>query len=164
MLSHDALSRRLVDVGGGEPLANADVRLPALVVVVVIRLEVPHSVPSVAVDAAASFCYLTTTGRRTGQPHTIEIWFAVQGGRLYLMSGGREKADWVRNIQAQASITVRIGDKELAGNARVVQAGTDEDALARRLLLGKYEPPGSDELKSWGRSALPVAIDLEEPA
>jgi deazaflavin-dependent oxidoreductase (nitroreductase family) len=115
----------------------------------------------VAVDAASSFCYLTTTGRRTGQPHTIEIWFALQAGTLYLMSGGREKADWVRNIQANARVQVRIGSEELTGTGRVVEADTDEDALARRLLLSKYEPPGSDELKSWGRSALPIAIDLE---
>jgi deazaflavin-dependent oxidoreductase (nitroreductase family) len=114
----------------------------------------------VAVDAAASFCYLTTTGRRTGQRHTIEIWFGVQGATIYLMSGAREKADWVRNIQADGRVTVRIGDQELSGDGRVVEPNTDEDALARRLLLGKYEPPGSDELKSWGRSALPVAIDV----
>jgi deazaflavin-dependent oxidoreductase (nitroreductase family) len=116
----------------------------------------------VAVDAAAPFCYLTTTGRRTGQPHTIEIWFAVQGGRIYLMSGGREKADWVRNIKADGRVRVRVGDEVVSGTGRVVEAGSDEDALARRLLLNKYEPPGSDELKNWGRSALPVAVDLEE--
>ena len=115
-----------------------------------------------AVDAATPFCYLTTTGRRSGQPHTIEIWFAVQGQAMYLMSGGREKADWVRNIQADGRVTVRVGDRSWPGVARVLEAGADEDALARRLLLGKYEPPGSDELKSWGRSSLPVAIDLEE--
>jgi deazaflavin-dependent oxidoreductase (nitroreductase family) len=114
----------------------------------------------VAVDAAEPFCYLTTTGRRTGQPHTIEIWFAVQGGKLYLMSGGREEADWVRNIQADARVTVRVGGDDVSAVGRVVAAGTEEDALARRLLLSKYEPPGSDELKSWGRSALAIAIDL----
>ena len=115
-----------------------------------------------AVDAAAAFCYLTTTGRRTGQPHTIEIWFAAQGQTMYLMSGGREKADWVRNIQADGQVTVRVGNQSWPGVARVLEADTDEDALTRRLLLGKYEPAGSDELESWGRSALPVAIDLGE--
>ena len=113
-------------------------------------------------DAAEPFCYLTTTGRRSGQRHTIEIWFAAQGATIYLMSGGRERAEWVRNIKADADVRVRIGDDERTGTGRMVDAGTDEDALARRLLLAKYEPPGSDELKSWGRSALPVAIDLEE--
>ena len=78
------------------------------------------------------------------------------------MSGGREKADWVRNINAVERVQVRIGDEDLAGRGRVLEAGSDEDVLARRLLLAKYEPPGSDELKSWGRSALPVAIDIDE--
>lgn len=34
----------------------------------------------------------------------------------------------------------------------------DEDALARRLLLAKYDQGG--ELAEWGRTALPVALDL----
>lgn len=27
-------------------------------------------------------CYLTTTGRRTGTPHEIEIWFGIREGTL----------------------------------------------------------------------------------
>ena len=27
--------------------------------------------------AGESYCYLTTRGRVTGQPHTIEIWFGM---------------------------------------------------------------------------------------
>ena len=27
--------------------------------------------------AAEQYCYLTTTGRVSGRPHEIEIWFAV---------------------------------------------------------------------------------------
>ena len=46
----------------------------------------------------ADFCYLTTTGRVSGRPHTIEIWFAVQGDAIYLMAGSRHRADLVRNI------------------------------------------------------------------
>src|SRR6186713_3406091 len=38
--------------------------------------------------AATPFAYLTTTGRRTGQPHRIEIWFAAEQGSIYLLSGG----------------------------------------------------------------------------
>src|SRR5688500_2310587 len=41
------------------------------------------------------FCYVTTTGRVTGQPHTIEIWFAVRNRTLYLLAGGGHRADWV---------------------------------------------------------------------
>jgi deazaflavin-dependent oxidoreductase (nitroreductase family) len=115
------------------------------------------------VDVAEPFCYLTTTGRRTGNPHTIEIWFAAHGYTLYLMSGGRGQADWVRNIEVDGGVRVRVGDDERQGKARVVDPGTDEDALARKLLLEKYRR--GDDLASWGRSALPVAVDLqEEPA
>ena len=109
------------------------------------------------------FCYITTTGRRTGNPHRIEIWFAAEAGRrtIYVLAGGRERADFVRNAMVQPQVTVRIGDREGQATARVVDAGTDEDALARRLLLAKYQEPGSTDLESWGRSALPVAFDLD---
>ena len=39
------------------------------------------------------FAYLTTTGRKSGRPHRIEIWFAIDDGKLYLLSGGADKAD-----------------------------------------------------------------------
>ena len=81
---------------------------------------------------------------------------------MYLMSGGGDGADWVKNIRAEARVRVRLGDESYDGVARVLAEATEEDALARRLMLEKYQPAGSDELRSWGRSALPVAIDLEE--
>jgi deazaflavin-dependent oxidoreductase (nitroreductase family) len=64
------------------------------------------------------YCYLRTTGRRSGRPHTIEIWFAAVDARLYLISGGGDRSDWVRNLQADASACVRIGDQELPVGAR----------------------------------------------
>ena len=114
------------------------------------------------------FCYLTTVGRVSGRPHTIEIWFALQGPTLYLLSGGGDRSDWVRNLSARPAVTVRIGRRdaaELAGRARVVEPGSDEDELARRLVVGKYQPTYGGDLSSWRRSALPVAVDLgDQPA
>jgi deazaflavin-dependent oxidoreductase (nitroreductase family) len=109
--------------------------------------------------ADEAFCYLTTIGRRTGRPHRIEIWFGTHGGRLYLLAGGREHSDWVRNLQANARVTVQLGDQTHAGVARVLEPGTDEDRLARELLVAKYSPV-EDDLDEWGRTALPVAIDF----
>ena len=106
------------------------------------------------------FCYLTTTGRRTHQPHEIEIWFARHGNTVYLLSGGRDTSDWVRNLQRDPRVSVRIGNSSHQATARVVEPGTDEDALARRLLLEKYQTPAGEELEDWGRTALPVALDL----
>ena len=110
--------------------------------------------------ADEDFCYLTTVGRRTGKAHTIEIWFALRDGRLYLLSGGGDRADWVRNLRKTRAVRVRVGTRTVAANAREIKA-PDEDALARQLLDEKYMgwKPGK-RLSSWARNALPVAIDL----
>ena len=104
------------------------------------------------------FAYLTTLGRRTGRPHRIEIWFAVQDGRMYPLSGGRERSDWVRNLKARAQVTVELGDEAHAGAACLLQAGTVEDQLARELLVAKYRD--GNNLDQWGRTALAVAIEF----
>ena len=114
--------------------------------------------------AAEPYCYVTTTGRRTGRPHTIEIWFAAHDGRVYMLSGGRDRADWVRNLQADPRVQVRLRGETRAGTARVVRGGTAEDALARRLLVAKYAGEEEGSLEDWGRTALPVAVDFPAAA
>ena len=104
------------------------------------------------------FCYLTTTGRVSGRRHTIEIWFAIEAGSLYMLAGNHD-SDWVRNLRREATVTVRIGERTFGGRARVVSDAA-EDGRARRLLLAKYRPESADDLSGWGRDALPVAVDL----
>lgn len=112
--------------------------------------------------AEEDFCYLTTTGRRSGPPHTIEIWFALKGITLYMLSGGRDKADWVKNIQQHPDVQVRIGDTTFNGRARIIRGDTDaqEDALAREIVFNKYTARGEDDLLDWSHTSLPVAVDL----
>ncbi len=112
--------------------------------------------------AGLDFCYLATTGRITGDRHEIEIWFALEGETVYLLSGGAARSDWVRNIVASSTVTLRIGDVERTTRARVVEPGTDEDAAARRLVVEKYAPRDRSDLTEWGRTSLPVAIDWAE--
>jgi deazaflavin-dependent oxidoreductase (nitroreductase family) len=109
--------------------------------------------------ASEPFVYLTTRGRRSGRPHRIEIWFAARDGRLYLLAGGRERADWVRNLQATPRVTVELGQETHVGVARVVAPGTPDDQRARDLLVAKYAD-AEDDLEEWGRTALPVVIDF----
>lgn len=108
--------------------------------------------------AGEPYAYLTTTGRRTGRPHRIEIWFGVHDGRLYMLAGGRQRSDWVRNLQANPGVTVELGDETHTGTARVLQAGTAEDQRAREMLVNKYRQ--GDNLDEWGRTALPVTIEF----
>lgn len=113
-----------------------------------------------SIDGAADYCYITTRGRVTGNPHTIEIWFALEGRTLFVLAGSGHRADFVRNLMKDPAAQVRIGSRRAqlrAAQARIV-SDPIEDALARRLLLEKYA--GSDDLEEWGRTALPVALDL----
>src|ERR1700751_5363181 len=107
------------------------------------------------------YCYLTTTGRVTGNPHTIEIWFARNDHTLYLLSGNKEKADWVKNLKKTAQGKVRLNRSHFIGEARVI-VDTREVALDRKLVFTKYQSRYSGDLTSWRRIALPVAIDLSD--
>jgi len=109
--------------------------------------------------AALDYCYLTTTGRTSGNPHTIEIWFARVGSTVYLLAGGGDASDWVRNIRREPRVGLRIGDDDMICRARVIEDPA-EDALARRSLLEKYGPRYSGDLEEWGTTSLPVAIEL----
>ena len=103
------------------------------------------------------FCYLTTTGRVSGNPHTIEIWFALDPEdptRLAMMAGGGRKSDWVRNLEQTPDVTIRLGDLDLPcdGPHRLAEriGGCAHPPLARREIpqperptrqLGPHRPP-----------------------
>ncbi len=105
--------------------------------------------------------YLTTTGRVSGRPHEIEIWFAASddGGAIFLLSGGGERADWVRNLDRNAAVTFRILGETFSGTAR--RATADEDAPARQAVSAKYYDWSGGELPNdWARTSLPIVIEL----
>ncbi|MDY7102162.1 MAG: nitroreductase/quinone reductase family protein [Actinomycetota bacterium] len=108
------------------------------------------------------YCYLTTTGRRTGRPHRIEIWYGADGDRLYLLAGGGRAADWVRNLLADPSVLVELHGENRPATARVVEDG-DEAERARTLVYEKYAPRTRDDLTGWRARALPVAIEPAAP-
>ena len=122
---------------------------------------------TIAAELAAhvddDFCYLTTRGRVSANPHEIEIWFAVDTETpttLFLMAGGGDGSDWVRNLRADPTVTVRVGNTTYAARARVVDPESEEDERARTLVHDKFAPRYSDDLTEWRGRALPVAIDV----
>ena len=105
------------------------------------------------------YCYFTTTGRVTGNPHEIEIWFGLNDTMLYLMSGDG-KSDWVKNLSKNSAVTVRIAKQTFTATARLVKDETEE-MLARNMLADKYKERESDgSFSEWARTALVVGIDL----
>ena len=113
--------------------------------------------------ARLPFCYVETTGRVTGRPHVVEMWFAAdpKRDRVYALSGGRDSSDWVRNLRRNGRVRVRVGGRSMRAVARVIEGETD-DPLARRLLAAKYQGWSEGQpLSGWARESLPIAMDLE---
>src|SRR6266508_6392364 len=111
--------------------------------------------------AKEDYCYLTTTGRVTGKPHEIEIWFGVQNSSIYMLSGS-DRSDWVKNLLQDPNVTVRIAKHNFTGTARIVK-NQQEEIAARIMLADKYKEREADgSLSEWALTALPVAIDLKE--
>ena len=110
--------------------------------------------------ADEQYCYLTTTGRVTGQPHRIEIWFAIDRDTLYMLSGGGDRSDWVKNLRRDPAVNVELGTGDFRGQARVVTDPAESERV-RVLVHDKYAPGYGGDLTSWRRTSLPIAVDLE---
>ncbi len=107
--------------------------------------------PSVdpSVDPTATYLYMTTIGRKTGNPHRIEIWFTEHDGRHYMLSGGGEDAHWVKNILANASVRFSVGKRddnnaevpERAAIARPIDDSAEPElaAAVRAKMQAKYD-------------------------
>jgi deazaflavin-dependent oxidoreductase (nitroreductase family) len=109
---------------------------------------------------AENFCYITTTGRRTDKPHTIEIWFGVNEGRLYVLSGS-PRSDWLKNLQANPRVLIHVGGESDRPARAMVVIDPEEDAMARRLLAAKYQGWREGKpLSQWASTALPVRFEL----
>jgi len=78
------------------------------------------------------FLYLTTTGRRSGQPREIEIWFTRHEGRHYLIAEHLWDTHWVQNVLADPRVGVRVGGERFSARARVVDAA-GEPVLHERI-------------------------------
>jgi deazaflavin-dependent oxidoreductase (nitroreductase family) len=98
----------------------------------------------------SNYLYLTTIGRITGLPREIEIWFVKSNGKFYILAEHFHEAQWVKNIERNSRVRVRVGDREFEGTARVLDAERDSDAwqTAERLANEKY---------GWG-DGMPVEI------
>jgi len=89
----------------------------------------------------AQYLYLTTTGWRSGNLHTIEIWFVAHDGRYYLVSEKHEQSHWVQNIRHNPAVTLRVGEITCPGTGRIVDPAQEPGlaAVVSALMDAKYE-------------------------
>jgi deazaflavin-dependent oxidoreductase (nitroreductase family) len=87
--------------------------------------------------ASQKFIHLTTAGRKTGKPRTVELWFALRGPRLYLSHEG-EATDWMQNVKMNGKVEFEIGGKRFTGNTRWLEDGTEDAWEGKVALYEKY--------------------------
>jgi deazaflavin-dependent oxidoreductase (nitroreductase family) len=108
---------------------------------------------------------LETTGRRTGRPRRTPVCDGLEGKTFWLVAQRGRRADWVKNIQADPRVRVKVrsasGVVWRAGTAHILddddprerQRRIGRGDLARRLCVSASAAMGTDPLT--------VRIDLD---
>ena len=85
------------------------------------------------------FAYLTTIGRKSGKPHVVELWFSIASGKIFLSHEG-EYTDWMRNIERDSHVGIRIAGLDVEADAKIVKDGESKE-LGKKSLYEKYYGP-----------------------
>ena len=89
----------------------------------------------IASTKSEKLIYLTTIGRKTGKAHTVELWFASQGTRIFLSHEG-DYTDWMKNLTTNKRVSAKIGSTSFDADARIVDDGSRE--MGKQALYEKY--------------------------
>ena len=107
------------------------------------------------------YAWLTTIGRRSGEPRTVELWFALEGRTVHFLAGGGEDAQWVRNAAVEPAVELRLGQRSYRGRVRRPDPASAEVSDARRRIATKYQGWREGRpLSRWASEALCIAVDL----
>ncbi|MFF2958394.1 nitroreductase/quinone reductase family protein [Streptomyces sp. NPDC057963] len=99
---------------------------------------------------------LETTGRTSGLPRRTPVGGRRVGQAFWLVSEYGEKSQYVRNIQADPRVRVRIGGRWHTGTAHLLP---EDDARARLKALPRYN---SAAVRVLGTNLLTVRVDLAD--
>jgi deazaflavin-dependent oxidoreductase (nitroreductase family) len=104
--------------------------------------------------------HVTTLGRTTTKPHTVELWFAVSRGKVYLSHEG-EETDWMKNIRKHGGVSFEIGGINFTGMARLLENNSEEAWEGKVALYEKYYSKASKEtIQDWFSLSKLLLIEL----
>ena len=78
---------------------------------------------------SASLLIITCCGRKSGRAYSLPVQYAQAGNIIYIVPGWPEQKTWWRNLKEAASVQLILRGQAIAGNARVLKADTDADAI-----------------------------------
>ncbi|MBX7549754.1 nitroreductase/quinone reductase family protein [Streptomyces sp. NPDC055966] len=99
---------------------------------------------------------LETTGRTSGLPRRTPVGGRRVGESFWLVSEFGHKSQYVRNIQADPRVRVRLAGRWHHGTARLLP---DDDPVARLRALPFFN---SAAVRAFGTDLLTVRVDLED--
>ena len=99
---------------------------------------------------------LETTGRKSGQPRRTPVGKAIEGDTLWIVAEHGRKAGYVRNIEANPRVRVKVGRKWRDGTAKAMP---EDDARARQRKMPNRM--NSAVVRAMGSDLLTVRVDLD---
>ncbi len=102
---------------------------------------------------------LTTYGRKTGKPRVTPLQYEELNGNIYLGAALGQKADWLRNIQANPRVHIQVKNQRFFAHAEVI---TDPAAVVDylKLRLERHPKMVGAMLRGEGLPANPTNEDL----
>lgn len=101
---------------------------------------------------------LETTGRRSGQPRRVPVGNGLRGERFWIVTEHGWAADYVKNIQKDPRVRVKVGRRWYTGTAHVLP-GDDP----RERLRWLRRPVNDSLLRAASTRKLTVCVDLDAP-
>jgi deazaflavin-dependent oxidoreductase (nitroreductase family) len=98
---------------------------------------------------------LETTGRKSGEPRRTPIGGKLDGRTFWLVSEFGDRSQYVRNIQADPRVRVRVRSRWHSGTAVPLP---DDDAKARLAALPRMN---SAAVRAMGDNLLTIRVDLD---
>ena len=99
---------------------------------------------------------LETTGRRTGRPRQNPVGNGLDGDTLWIVAEHGRSASYVRNLEADPRVRVKIGRRWRSGTATVLP---NDDPRARLRLIGR--PVNGFMVRAAGTDLLTIRVDLD---
>lgn len=108
--------------------------------------------------APRAFALLETTGRRSGLPRHTPVGNGLMGEVFWLVAAHGTQADYVRNLQADPAVRLKIGRHWRTGTATLLP---DDDPVARsRTLPHRWDAALGRLMAS---EPLTIRINLDPP-
>ena len=100
---------------------------------------------------------ITTSGRKSGKPHSKPIWYVVDSGKVFVQSGKDGKTDWYLNLQKTPAVTLKADRYSFRARGRRI---TDPKEVERvhALFRDKYT---SARVLSWVGSGIGQGLPVE---